>query len=88
MLLELELNQSLQVPLLLKLNENKKALLAATQSGDTDLVYMVLMQLKETTALAKFQMTIRDYPLAHNLYKKYCQLNNVTALKDIYLQVC
>lgn len=86
MLLELELNQSLQVPLLLKLNENKKALLAATQSGDTDLVYMVLMQLKETTPLAKFQMTIRDYPLAHNLYKKYCQLVNVTALKDIYLQ--
>lgn len=85
-LLELEPNQSLQVPLLLKLNENKKALLAATQSGDTDLIYMVLMQLKETTPLSKFQMIIREFPLAQNLYKKYCLLNNVTALKDIYLQ--
>ena len=85
-LLELEPNQSLQVPLLLKLGENKKALLAATQSGNTDLIYMVLMQLKETTPLSKFQMIIREFPLAQNLYKKYCQLNNVTALKDIYLQ--
>ena len=85
-LLELEPDQSLQVPLLLKLDENKKALLAATQSGDTDLIYMVLMQLKETTPLSKFQMIIREFPLAQNLYKKFCQLNNVTALKDIYLQ--
>lgn len=85
-LLELEPNQSLQVPLLLKLNENEKALLAATQSGDTDLVYMVLMQLKETTPLSKFQMIIREFPLAQNLYKKFCQSNNVTALKEIHLQ--
>jgi hypothetical protein len=61
--------------------------LAATQSGDTDLVYMVLMQLRETTQMAKFQMIIRDYPLAQNLYKKYCQLANQQGLKDIYLQV-
>jgi hypothetical protein len=85
-LLELEPNQSLQVPLLLKLGENKKALLAATQAGDTDLIYMVLMQLKDTTPLSKFQMIIREFPLAQNLYKKYCHLNNVTALKDIHLQ--
>lgn len=85
-LLELEPDQSLQVPLLLKLNENKKALLAATQSGDTNLIYMVLMQLKETTPLSKFQMIIREFPLAQNLYKKYCQLNNVTALKEIHMQ--
>lgn len=85
-LLELEPNQSLQVPLLLKLGENKKALLAATQSGDTDLIYMVLMTLKDTTPLSKFQMIIREFPLAQNLYKKFCQLNNVTSLKDIYLQ--
>lgn len=85
-LLELEPNQSLQVPLLIKLGENKKALLAATQSGDTDLIYMVLMQLKDQTPLSKFQMIIREFPLAQNLYKKYCSLNNMTALKDIHLQ--
>jgi vacuolar protein sorting-associated protein 16 len=85
-LLELEPDQTLQVPLLLQLNENKKALLAATQSGDTELIYLVLMHLKETTPLSKFQMIIREFPLALNLYKKHCQLNNTTALKDIFLQ--
>lgn len=85
-LLELEPDQTLQVPLLLELNENKKALLAATQSGDTELIYKVLMHLKETTPLSKFQMIIREFPQALNLYKKYCQLNNTTALKDIFLQ--
>lgn len=57
-LLELEPKKSLQVPLLLKLGENKKALMAATQSGDTDLVYTVLLQLKETTQLANFHVSI------------------------------
>ena len=85
-LLELEPNQSLQVPLLLKLNENKKALLAATQSGNTELIYMVLMQLKETTPLSRFQMIIREFPLAQNLYKKYCHINNTSLLSDIYTQ--
>lgn len=85
-LLELEPDQTLQVPLLLELSENKKALLAATQSGDTELIYKVLMHLKETTPLSKFQMIIREFPTALNLYKKYCQLNNPTALKDIFLQ--
>lgn len=85
-LLELEPNQSLKVPLLLKLGESRKALISATQSGDSNLIYMVLMELKDTTPLSKFQMIIREFPLAQNLYKKYCLLNNVTALKDIYLQ--
>jgi vacuolar protein sorting-associated protein 16 len=60
--------------------------MAATQSGDTDLIYMVLLQLKETTPLADFQMTIRAFPLAQNLYKKYCQLHSPSTLKDIYTQ--
>lgn len=60
-LLELEPKKSLQVPLLLKLGENKKALMAATQSGDTDLVYTVLLQLKETTQLANFHVRIISF---------------------------
>jgi vacuolar protein sorting-associated protein 16 len=86
LLLELEPKQSLQVPILLNLGEHKKALMAATQSGDTDQIYMVLLQLKEITPLADFQMTIRAFPLAQNLYKKYCQLHSPTTLKDIYTQ--
>lgn len=83
-LLEFEPKSSLQVPLLLKLGENKKALLSATNSGDTDLVYTVLLQLKETTPLADFQMIIRSFPMAQNLYKKYCNLNSKSALQEIF----
>ncbi|GAB0090509.1 Vacuolar protein sorting-associated protein 16 homolog [Sergentomyia squamirostris] len=86
MLLDQEPKASARVPLLLKLGENKKALLSATHSGDTDLVYMVLLQLKETTQLADFQMTVRSFPMAQNLFKKYCQQYNVSALKDIFTQ--
>lgn len=31
-------------------------------------------------------MTIRSYPNAHNLFKKYCNQYNVSALKDIFTQ--
>lgn len=72
-LLELEPKSHRQVPLLLKLGENKKALQSATFSGDTDLVYTVLLQLKKSTHLAEFQLIIREFPMAQNLYAKYCQ---------------
>lgn len=84
--MELEPKSSLQVPLLLKLGENKKALLSATQSGDTDLVYTVLMELKKSTQLAEFQMIIRTFPMAQNLYKKYCYLNSKSTLQEIFNQ--
>nr|XP_040230562.2 vacuolar protein sorting-associated protein 16 homolog [Anopheles coluzzii] len=85
-LLEMETKKKLQVPLLLKLGACEKALIAATQSGDIDLIYMAILEMKNTTALAKFHMTIRRYPLAQNLYKKYCQLNSLSTLKDIHSQ--
>lgn len=52
MLLELETNTILQVPLLLRIGENRRALAAATKSGNTDLVYVVLLKLKQNTPLA------------------------------------
>lgn len=85
-LLEMETKCSLQVPLLLKLGESKRALMSATKSGDTDLIYTVLLQLKETTQLADFQMIIRTFPTAQNLYKKYCNLNCKSALQEIFNQ--
>lgn len=77
---------SLQVPLLLLLGESKRALMSATKSGDTDLIYTVLLHLKESTKLADFQMIIRTFPTAHNLYKKYCHLNSKSALQEIFTQ--
>lgn len=85
-LLELEPKSSLQVPLLLKLGENKKALLSATESGDTDLVYTVLLQLKEQGFMGDFHMIIRKFPMAQNLYKKYCQQYSKSALQEVYTQ--
>ncbi|XP_055324768.1 vacuolar protein sorting-associated protein 16 homolog [Sitodiplosis mosellana] len=85
-LLEMESKCSLQVPLLLKLGESKRALMSATKSGDTDLIYTVLLQLKETTQLADFQMIVRTFPTAQNLYKKYCNLNSKSALQEIFNQ--
>lgn len=82
----MESKSSLQVPLLLKLGESKRALMSATKSGDTDLIYTVLLQLKETTQLADFQMIVRTFPTAQNLYKKYCNLNSKTALQEIFNQ--
>lgn len=74
------------MPLLLKLGENKKALQSATLSGDTDLVYTVLLQLKKSTPLAEFQLIIRKFPVAQNLYAKYCQHFSSSTMQEIYDQ--
>lgn len=83
-LLAYEPKSSQQVPLLLKLGENKKALQSATQSGDTDLVYTVLLQLKMSTNLADFQLILRKFPMAQNLYAKYCKHFSRTTLRELY----
>lgn len=48
MLIDLESKPNYQVPLLLKVGESQKALAAACKSGNTDLVFSVLMQLKQS----------------------------------------
>lgn len=55
-ILEYEPLAKKQVPLLLKLGEQKAALLKATQSGDTDLVFLVLLYLKEKMGSADYQV--------------------------------
>ncbi|XP_026744401.1 vacuolar protein sorting-associated protein 16 homolog [Trichoplusia ni] len=85
-ILEYETHSKLQVPLLLSLGEGSIALLKATASGDTDLVYIVLLHLKEKMGKRDFELTIRSYPLAHALYIKYCANNNREALRQVYVQ--
>ncbi|VVC94451.1 unnamed protein product [Leptidea sinapis] len=86
-ILEYESRSKLQVPLLLELGEGVMALLKATNSGDTDLVYMVLLHLKEKMGKNEFELTIRSMPLAHSLYIKYCASHNRDALRQVYVQV-
>lgn len=57
-MLDYESKPSEQVQLLLKLDENKPALLKAIESGDTDLVYMVILGLRDNMPLADFKVTI------------------------------
>ncbi|KAH8311776.1 hypothetical protein KR044_008047, partial [Drosophila immigrans] len=83
-LLELEPRASLQVPLLLKMGNFDRAVASATQSGDTELVTSVLLEIKKKMMLSNFHMVIRDYPLALNMYKKIMSESSRTALYDIY----
>lgn len=85
-LIDYEPKASLQVPLLLRLEEYKPALVKAIESGDTDLVYTVLEQLRENMPLGDFQLCIRNYPVAQALYLKYCRDHNPETLRDIYVQ--
>ncbi|XP_059053540.1 vacuolar protein sorting-associated protein 16 homolog [Achroia grisella] len=85
-ILEYETYSKLQVPLLLTLGEGPRALQKATASGDTDLIYIVLLHLKEKMEKHEFELTIRNFPLAHALYIKYCASHNREALRKVYVQ--
>lgn len=85
-LMDYEPRASLQIPLLLRLGENLPALVKAIESGNTDLVYTVLLQLRDNMPLGDFQMAIRNYQVAQALYLKYCRDHNRETLRDIYVQ--
>ena len=52
------------------MKKNQLALEKAIESGDTDLVYMVVMNLKENQPLKEFLMTLRHFPVALSLFVK------------------
>lgn len=85
-LIDYEPRAHLQVPLLLTLGEERAALRKAVESGNTDLVYTVILHLRENMTLGDFQMSITHCPLAMALYIKYCQSHNRETLRDIYNQ--
>ncbi|XP_032222411.2 vacuolar protein sorting-associated protein 16 homolog isoform X2 [Nematostella vectensis] len=84
-LLDYEPKAADQVPLLMKMNKDKVALEKAVQSGDTDLVYMVIMKLKKDLKLGEFLLELSKCPVALNLYMKFCKENNPNDLESIYL---
>lgn len=77
---------SSQVPLLLKLNLESKALEKALLSGDSDLVYLVLMQWKDKLQHGEFLRSVRLFPAAFSLYKQYCRQQNREMLMEIHYQ--
>lgn len=68
--MELEPNASLQVPLLLKLGQHERALSSATQSGDTELVSNVLLNMKEKQGVRNFHVSILNFTFSVNTIKK------------------
>ncbi|KAI0887090.1 vacuolar protein sorting-associated protein 16 [Annulohypoxylon maeteangense] len=76
-----------QVPLLLSMEEDEIALDKAIESGDSDLILFVLLQLKKKLPLASFFRVINARPTATALVESSATLeNDNTLLKDLYYQ--
>ncbi|KZP18145.1 vacuolar protein sorting-associated protein 16 [Athelia psychrophila] len=87
-LLDHEPRASDQVPLLLAMKEDQLALLKAVDSGDTDLVYHVLLHLHKRLPLGDFFRLIEEggarLALASNLLQVYAREQNREMLRDFY----
>jgi hypothetical protein len=55
------------------MKEDERALQKAIESGDTDLVYLVLLQLRRTRAPQEFISIVRQRPVAMNLLIAYAR---------------
>ncbi|EGU80465.1 hypothetical protein FOXB_09022 [Fusarium oxysporum f. sp. conglutinans Fo5176] len=76
-----------QVPLLLSMEEDELALDKAVESGDTDLILSVLLQLKKKLPLAAFFRVINARPTATALVEALAmEEGDNTLLKDLYYQ--
>jgi len=81
-----------QVPLLLSMEEDELALDKAIESGDTDLVYYVLHQLRRKLPLASFFRVISSRPTATALVEASARDSDgeghedTALLKDLYYQ--
>jgi len=85
-LLNYEPRAGKQVPLLLSMGEDIIALDKAIESGDTDLVYYVLLSLKKKLPLASFFRTINSRPVATALVESSAWARDKDMLKDLYYQ--
>nr|CAG4643026.1 EOG090X01BU [Ilyocryptus agilis] len=85
-LLDFEHRASEQIPLLLKLGQEPQALTKAVESGDPNLIYQVLVVLKENYPSDKFYMTIWQYPSVNAFYAKLCRTIQMGSLDQIYEQ--
>ncbi len=75
-----------QVPLLLSMSEDELALDKAIASGDTDLVFFVLLHLKKTLPLATFFRLLTNRPVATALVESSARDQDQSLLKDLYYQ--
>jgi hypothetical protein len=75
-----------QVPLLLNMEEDEIALDKAIESGDSDLIFFVLLHLKKKLPLASFFRVINTRSTATALIESSAQAEDNELLKDLYYQ--
>lgn len=75
-----------QVPLLLNMEEDEIALDKAIESGDTDLVFFVLLHMKNKVPLTGFLRTVNNRPLAATLVESSARAQDKELLKDLFYQ--
>lgn len=85
-LLNYEPRAGKQVPLLLNMREDTIALDKAIESGDTDLVYHVLLHMRKKLPLASFFRVINTRPVATALVESSAWDQDRELLKDLYYQ--
>ncbi|KAK2748113.1 hypothetical protein FQN57_001236 [Myotisia sp. PD_48] len=85
-LLNFEPRAGQQVPLLLSMEEDDVALDKAIESGDTDLILYVLLQLKRKLPLAAFFRMLNHRPVASALVESSARDQDQELLKDLYYQ--
>ncbi|KAM7431237.1 Vacuolar protein sorting-associated protein 16 [Porites harrisoni] len=85
-LLDYEAEAADQVPLLMRMNKDDLAPEKAIMSGDTDLIFMVVMHLKDNLIPGEFLMVIRYRPVALSLHIKYCKDQDRRTLVDLFYQ--
>ncbi|KAK3680041.1 Vacuolar protein sorting-associated protein 16 [Recurvomyces mirabilis] len=85
-LLEHEPRAGKQVPLLLSVGEETIALDKAIESGDTDLVFYVLLTLKKKIPLSNFFRTINSRSVATAIVESSAIDQDQELLKDLYYQ--
>ena len=85
-LLNHETRAGKQVPLLLSMEEDEIALDKALESGDTDLVFFVLLHLKKKLPLAAFFRVLNNRPVATALVEATAVSQDKDMLKSLYYQ--
>ena len=85
-LLNHETRAGKQVPLLLSMEEDEIALDKALSSGDTDLVFYVLLHLKKKLPLAAFFRVLTNRPVATALVESSAAAQDTDILKSLYYQ--
>ncbi|KAJ3016347.1 hypothetical protein HKX48_004066 [Thoreauomyces humboldtii] len=68
------------------MEEDELALVKAIESGDTDLVHLVIMHLKRKLSPAEFFRMVGPKPLARSLLESYCKQQEPQLLRDFYYQ--